>query len=126
MGVKSDRAMKNLLLLIILFSSSVSAEDFICSYPNYTTGDPVILKISVRGEVATVSSKYSSEYRVLENNDIGLVLSSSFSTEGLELPKQHDIGLLAIVIDKAKMEMIRGNVTYPGTESNLRTGTCSK
>lgn len=118
--------MRNLLFLIFLLPASVLADQYICSYPNYTNGEPVILKISVKGEAATVSSGFSTEYRVLENNDIGLVLSKSFSTVGLASPKQHDIGLFAIVIDKSKMKMIRGNITYPDTEGSLRTGTCTK
>ncbi|WP_444932600.1 hypothetical protein [Microbulbifer sp. JTAC008] len=118
--------MKNIVFTLLLLSSVVSAEEYICSYPNYTNGDPVILKISINGDRAKVGGKYSSNYRVLENNDIGLVLTRSFSTEGTESPKQHDIGLFALVIDKAKMKMIRGSVTYPDTENSLRTGTCSK
>lgn len=119
--------MRLLLLSLAIFSGFADADDYICSYPNYVNGEPVILKISIQEAKAIVKgSLQTSEYAVLENNELGVVLATSFSTEGLESPKQNDIGLMAIVIDKNKMKMIRGNITYPDTENSLKTGTCTK
>lgn len=118
--------MKYILISALLLPIVANAEQYICSYPNYTNGEPVILKIKINGSIATVGNKYPVEYKVLENNNLGVVLVYSFSAKGTESPKQHDIGLFGLAIDKTKMKMIRGNITHGDKNNSLRTGTCTK
>ena len=119
--------MKKIVLLILVIPSITFGNDYICSYPNYTNGDPVILKIKISGENAYIrSGQLKSDYKVLENNKYGVVMVRSFSSEALFYPKQNDVGLFGLVIDKEKMKMIRGNISYGDTENSLRTGTCSR
>ncbi len=118
--------MRFILILILLLPSITMAEQYICSYPNYTNGDPVILKIKINGTTATIDGKFPEEYKVLENNKYGVVLARSFSSEGTESPKQNDVGLFGLVIDKVKMKMVRGNITYGDISNSLRSGTCTQ
>jgi len=116
------------LRLITLFSlllcNSALAEQYVCSYPSYSDNEPLIVNVTVNGDVATVGSRFPTEYRVLENNDKGLVLINSFSDVGDNSPKQNDIGLYGFIIDKQKMKMVRGMIAYGEDRSNLRNGSC--
>lgn len=120
------KTMKKLLLLIFLIPSFASAEQFTCSYPNYTNGDTVILEIDIKGKSATVGSKFPMEYKVIENNKYGVILVYSFATENNEFPGDNDIGMFGIVIDKLQMKMVRGNIVYGDKSNNLKVGTCIK
>lgn len=103
------------------------AEEYICSYPNYSNGEPVILKININKDYASVqSSLMTANYKVLENNNYGVVLADSISGNGINSPKQNDIGLTSIVIDKEKMKMVRGFVYYGEKDGGQKYGTCTK
>lgn len=118
--------MRFILISILLLPSIAMAEQYICSYPNYTNGDPVILKIKINGTTATIDGKFPMDYKVLENNKYGVVLAYSFSSEGTESPKQNDVGLFGLAIDKVKMKMVRGNITHGDMANSLRSGSCTK
>jgi hypothetical protein len=117
--------MKKFLLSFACLPSLALAENYICSYPGYLSGEPVIIQIAVEGDVARVG-RHELEYRVLENNETGLVLVHSFSYQSERPSDKNDIGLYGLVIDKSKMTMIRGNIIYPDTRNSLKTGACIK
>lgn len=117
--------MKHLIILLILFlSTSVNADQFICSYPKIGKGDPVITKIDVNegSDTVMIDSKIT-EYRVLENNEFGLIVVKSFSNEGLT-PEKSDIVIHVIIIDKQGMKITVSGVVSGIKLNYTRTGTC--
>jgi hypothetical protein len=113
--------------IILMIPCVAFAEQYTCTYPSYTNGEPVILKISITDNKSIVeSASFSETYNILENNKYGIVLSKSFSGVGSESPKQNDIGLSAIVIDKANMKMTRGNIAIGDNFNSLKPGACIK
>ena len=117
------------LLSVFWLTSVANADSYICSYLGYfDDGDLVILTIDIDGEIATVSSggpySFPEEYRVLENNEIGIVLVRSGATEGYESPAKHDIYLYTLFIDKTNMKMARGHLAFGDDFSSYREGSC--
>ena len=114
-------------LIILMIPCVAFAEQYVCTYPNYTNGEPVIIKISITNNNSIVeSASFSEAYSILENNKYGIVLSKSFSDVGSESPKQNDVGLSAIVIDKENMKMIRGNIAIGDNFNSPKPGSCVK
>ena len=119
--------MRFLFFAVLLLPSLTCAETYICSFPGYISGEPVILKLEIDGGMATdTNAKDTTQYKVLENNKYGVVLVRSFSEEGFYSPKENEVGLFGVVIDKVKMKMLRGNIIYGDMANSLKTGTCAK
>lgn len=119
--------MKSIIFIMLTIPCMAFAEQYTCTYQNYTNGEPVILKISITENKATVTSKsLTAAYDILENNKYGIVLSKSFSDTGSESPKQNDVGLSALAIDKKNMKMIRGSITIGDNYNTAKRGTCIK
>jgi len=106
-----------------MFSNFVKAETIICSYPNYTDGAPVILKIQIEGSTAKVGDDV---YSVLQNNNLGAVLVKSFSGENPTFKNQIDVGLFGILINKTELTMMRGNILLGDKYNTLKEGGCTK
>ncbi|MBN1957887.1 MAG: hypothetical protein JW773_06780 [Desulfuromonadales bacterium] len=119
--------MKFIIFALLLIPALANAETYICSYPNYADGEPVIIKLEINGETATdISDQFKTQYKVLKNNEFGVVLVHSFSSEGINSSQQNSVGLFGLVIDKIKMKMIRGNIIYGENSNSLKLGTCTK
>ena len=118
----------NIVLLFCLTFTfiplNVAAEEYTCSYPNYTDGKPVIIHISVEGKTAIVENFRKTEYLVLESNEYGIVLVDPVASVGVNSPEQNDIGLFAILIDKKTMNMTHGSISITENEDSSRSGVC--
>ena len=112
--------MKHYIFLWLLLSSSISLAkglSYICSYPGYITGKPVILKIKVGSKKAMVGGE---AYTTLSNTSHGLVLAKSFAYD------KNNIGMFGIAIDKKKLFFTRGNILSGENSSRNVDGKCIK
>lgn len=114
--------MKNLIFVcLVLCHSTLFSQDYIISYPSYTSGSPVIIKVKVDGDQAIVNN---TNYQVLQNNETGIVLARSFAQESTkQQPHRGALGLFCIVLDKKNKTVTRGNILSGEAESSIAIGT---
>ena len=107
----------------IFCTSALAAESWTCSYKSYTGDDLVIARIEVGAGRVIWSSPIRGlpgamimDYKLLENNDTGLVASYPIIDE--------DVGAFTIVIDKRSGIFTRTNTFTNESDTGYRRGTC--
>lgn len=114
--------MKVMIFVALLFAAIPGyAEQYTCSYLGYLSNEPVVVKINIEGSKAHDGT---SEYGVLQNNDVGIVLVRSFAN--LNSNREKEIGLFGFVIEKPSLKMTRGNIIRGESQNAIRHGTCVK
>lgn len=104
------------LLVLMLVPLSAHAEQYTCTYLGYLKNEPVIVKYRIDGNKAYDKT---SEYRVVQNTEVGVVLVKSFAYP-------NSVGLFGVVIEKASLKLTRGNIFLGESDNSIRHGKCVK
>lgn len=114
--------MKGIVYALFMFAAhSAHAEQYTCTYMGFLKNEPVIVKYRIDGDKAHDDR---SEYAVVKNTDVGVVLVSSFAY--LNRQNEKEVGLFGVVIEKPSLKMTRGNILLGESDSSIRHGTCLK
>jgi hypothetical protein len=110
-GSQSLRAIAAILLVYLVIPTiafAATEEIWTCTYPGFSQDRrPVIRRYRQQGEFLVVQDQWREEYRILQNNQFGIVASSSISKiETNQNKTEPSIGARTLIINKRTDEFL--------------------
>ena len=108
-------------------ASSKAGKTWDCVYASYGSSRPAEMtdmSLIQDGSMLKIAGAEFLEYRILEDNDVGIVAVRSYAE--VSKTSKH-LGADVLVIDKRTMDFRKGNVFVEGAraDNTVRNGTCS-
>lgn len=100
-------------------------EYYTCKYPGFVSGEVELnLIVYDKKVVVKTSSGRASNYLVLVDNEVGLVIAEGLAVLSPENNKP-EVGMRGISLNKITMEMLKGSIILDNeNDKTFRKGTC--
>ncbi len=119
------------MILLMSFSASAFSETYFCSFisENVYSGEKQLRlwEIRVNGKEAHIGDGID-EFKVLENNEYGIVIVETHSAEAFNRPR-NAVGLRAVIIDKKTLDFNLGDLIMSNRtpiDKRVKTGNCKR
>jgi hypothetical protein len=91
-------------------------ESWVCAWPGYLDGKPVIDRFTIDGD-SLVDSTFGTRYKILQNNEFSIISAWSFS-EIESNNTEPSIGAYIVMIDKKKGTIRNSNAILDEKDPN--------